>query len=110
MARIPAAVRAHRSAGLPYRVCLRRPTTAGVSASGGSLGPAPAGAAGALIGSLGRCGYERLSWEPSPGGVEVARNMAATGRLAAAAGIDDLAGAASRPLDVLCADRPPAVP
>ena len=39
MVRISAAVAAHRTAGLPYLVYLRHPTTGGVMASWGSLGP-----------------------------------------------------------------------
>ena len=110
MARITAAVRAHRSAGLPYLVYLRHPTTGGVFASWGSLGHVTAAEPGALIGFLGPRVYEGLYGEPFPGGVQVAENLAAKGLLDAVVGIDDLAGVASRALDVLCADPPPAAP
>ncbi|MER7545275.1 carboxyl transferase domain-containing protein [Spirillospora sp. NPDC127506] len=109
MARITAAVAAHRAAGLPYLVYLRHPTTGGVFASWGSLGHVTAAEPGALIGFLGPRVYEGLYGEPFPPGVQVAENLAAKGLLDAVVAIDDLAEAASRALSVLCG-RPPAAP
>ncbi|MFI0373736.1 carboxyl transferase domain-containing protein [Actinomadura sp. 1N219] len=107
MARITAAVMAHRAAGLPYLVYLRHPTTGGVFASWGSLGHVTAAEPGALIGFLGPRVYEGLHGEPFPPGVQVAENLAAKGLLDAVVAIDDLAEIASRALNVLC-ERPPA--
>ncbi len=107
MARITAAVMAHRAAGLPYLVYLRHPTTGGVFASWGSLGHVTAAEPGALIGFLGPRVYEGLRGEPFPAGVQVAENLAAKGLLDVVGGVDQLAETASRVLDVLCA-RPPA--
>ncbi|MFI0480616.1 carboxyl transferase domain-containing protein [Actinomadura sp. 9N215] len=107
MARITAAVMAHRAAGLPYLVYLRHPTTGGVFASWGSLGHVTAAEPGALIGFLGPRVYEGLHGEPFPPGVQVAENLAAKGLLDAVVGIDDLPDVASRTLNVLC-EKPPA--
>lgn len=109
MARITAAVMAHRAAGLPYLVYLRHPTTGGVFASWGSLGHVTAAEPGALIGFLGPRVYEGLHGEPFPPGVQVAENLAAKGLLDAVVAIDDLAGTASAALGVLCG-RPPSAP
>ncbi|WP_231334131.1 acetyl-CoA carboxylase carboxyltransferase subunit alpha/beta [Actinomadura graeca] len=103
MARVTAAVTAHRAAGLPYLVYLRHPTTGGVYASWGSLGHVTAAEPGALIGFLGPRVYEGLRGEPFPAGVQVAENLAAKGLLDAVVGLDDLASVASDALDVLCA-------
>ncbi|RFU40969.1 acetyl-CoA carboxyl transferase, partial [Actinomadura logoneensis] len=107
MARITAAVMAHRAAGLPYLVYLRHPTTGGVLASWGSLGHVTAAEPGALIGFLGPRVYETLHGEPFPPGVQVAENLAAKGLLDAVVGVDDLPGIAAQALDALCAARPP---
>ncbi|WP_412519388.1 acetyl-CoA carboxylase carboxyltransferase subunit alpha/beta [Actinomadura madurae] len=109
MARITAAVMAHRAAGLPYLAYLRHPTTGGVFASWGSLGHVTAAEPGALIGFLGPRVYEGLRGEPFPPGVQVAENLAAKGLLDAVVGVDDLAEVASRALNVLC-ERPPPAP
>ncbi|MEV5574048.1 carboxyl transferase domain-containing protein [Spirillospora sp. NPDC052269] len=105
MARITAAVMAHRAAGLPYLVYLRHPTTGGVLASWGSLGHVTAAEPGALIGFLGPRVYETLHGEPFPAGVQVAENLAAKGLLDAVVGVDDLPDVAAQALDVLCAVR-----
>ncbi|WP_246178055.1 acetyl-CoA carboxylase carboxyltransferase subunit alpha/beta [Actinomadura decatromicini] len=110
MARITAAVAAHRAAGLPYLVYLRHPTTGGVFASWGSLGHVTAAEPGALIGFLGPRVYEGLRGEPFPPGVQVAENLAAKGLLDAVVGVDDLAEVAARALDVLCGAPPSAPP
>ncbi|MFG2090503.1 MULTISPECIES: carboxyl transferase domain-containing protein [unclassified Spirillospora] len=106
MARITAAVMAHRAAGLPYLVYLRHPTTGGVFASWGSLGHMTAAEPGALIGFLGPRVYEGLYGEPFPSGVQIAENLAAKGLLDAVMDIDDLGEVASQALNVLCGSPP----
>jgi acyl-CoA carboxylase subunit beta len=101
MARIAAAVTAHRAAGLPYLVYLRHPTTGGVLASWGSLGHVTAAEPGALIGFLGPRVYEALRGAAFPEGVQVAENLAAKGLLDAVVGIDELGDVAARALGVL---------
>lgn len=64
MVEIVAAIQTHRSAGLPYLVYLRHPTTGGVMASRGSLGHVAAGEPGALLGWLVRSRY-RFAHPPS---------------------------------------------
>ncbi len=66
MVRISAAVAAHRTAGLPYLVYLRHPTTGGVMASWGSLGHVTVAEPGALVGFLGPRVYEALYDKPFP--------------------------------------------
>ncbi|MFC4911333.1 carboxyl transferase domain-containing protein [Actinomadura gamaensis] len=108
MARITAAVMAHRAAGLPYLVYLRHPTTGGVLASWGSLGHLTAAEPGALIGFLGPRVYETLYGKPFPSGVQVAENLAAKGLLDAVVGVDDLPEVAAQALDTLSTAPKPA--
>ena len=75
MVKVAAAIADHRSAGLPYLVYLRHPTTGGVLASWGSLGHVTAAEPGALIGFLGPRVYEALHGQPFPPGVQVAENL-----------------------------------
>ncbi|TVU61270.1 acetyl-CoA carboxyl transferase [Paenarthrobacter nitroguajacolicus] len=75
MVDIVAAVQAHRTAGLPYLVYLRHPTTGGVMASWGSLGHVTAAEPGALLGFLGPRVYEALHGEAFPSGVQTAENL-----------------------------------
>jgi len=110
MARIAAAVMAHRAAGLPYLVYLRHPTTGGVLASWGSLGHVTAAEPGALIGFLGPRVHRALRGEPFPDGVQVAENLAAKGLVDAVVGIDELADTTSRALNVLCGAPEPRTP
>ncbi|WP_103562539.1 carboxyl transferase domain-containing protein [Actinomadura rubteroloni] len=110
MARITAAVTAHRAAGLPYLVYLRHPTTGGVFASWGSLGHVTAAEPGALIGFLGPRVYEGLYGKPFPQDVQTAENLAAKGVVDAVVPIDDLADVAACALDVLAARPSVAVP
>jgi acyl-CoA carboxylase subunit beta len=101
MVRISAAVAAHKSAGLPYLVYLRGPTTGGVFASWGSLGHVTAAEPGALIGFLGPRVYEALHGQPFPAGVQVAENLYAHGLVDAVVAPDDLGEIAARVLDVV---------
>ncbi len=105
MVKVAAAVSDHKAAGLPYLVYLRHPTTGGVLASWGSLGHVTAAEPGALIGFLGPRVHQALYGEEFPQGVQVAENLLAQGLLDAVLAAGQLAGAAARALDVLCAQR-----
>jgi acyl-CoA carboxylase subunit beta len=105
MVKVAAAIADHRSAGLPYLVYLRHPTTGGVLASWGSLGHVTAAEPGALIGFLGPRVYEALHGQPFPPGVQVAENLYAKGLVDAVVAPDQIAEVAARVLEVLCAPR-----
>ncbi|NDL55619.1 carboxyl transferase domain-containing protein [Phytoactinopolyspora mesophila] len=105
MLKITAAVSAHKSAGLPFLVYLRDPTTGGVLASWGSLGHVTVGEPGALIGFLGPRVYQALYDQPFPEGVQVAENLYAHGLLDAVLPPEQLAEIADRALTVLMAPR-----
>ena len=68
MVKISAAIAAHKTAGLPYLVYLRHPTTGGVMASWGSLGHVTVAEPGALVGFLGPRVYEALYGRQFPRG------------------------------------------
>lgn len=110
MARITAAVMAHKAARLPYLVYLRHPTTGGVLASWGSLGHVTAAEPGALIGFLGPRVYAALRGEEFPEGVQTAENLARRGLVDAVVAPGDLRPLIVRALSVLCAEIPPPVP
>jgi acetyl-CoA carboxylase carboxyl transferase beta subunit len=105
MVKVAAAIADHRSAGLPYLVYLRHPTTGGVLASWGSLGHVTAAEPGALIGFLGPRVYEALHGQPFPPGVQVAENFYAKGLVDAVVAPGELAAVAARVLEVLCPPR-----
>ncbi|AZI59610.1 acetyl-CoA carboxyl transferase [Nakamurella antarctica] len=105
MVKISAAIAAHKSAGLPYLVYLRSPTTGGVLASWGSLGHLTVAEPGALVGFLGPRVYEALYNTPFPEGVQTAENLYAHGLLDAVLPPSGLAGIADRVLNVLLAPR-----
>jgi acetyl-CoA carboxylase carboxyl transferase beta subunit len=105
MVKVAAAIADHRSAGLPYLVYLRHPTTGGVLASWGSLGHVTAAEPGALIGFLGPRVYEALHGQPFPPGVQVAENLYAKGLVDAVVTPGAVAEVAARALAVLCAPR-----
>lgn len=75
MARIAGAVERHKSAGCPYLVYLRHPTTGGAMASWGSLGHLTFAQPGSLLGFLGPRVYEALYDEPFPPDVQTAENL-----------------------------------
>jgi acetyl-CoA carboxylase carboxyl transferase subunit beta len=79
MAKITEAVVAHKTAGLPYLVYLRNPTTGGVFASWGSLGHITVAETGALIGFLGPKVFKALHGEEFPSGIQTAENLYAHG-------------------------------
>jgi acyl-CoA carboxylase subunit beta len=107
MVAISRAVVAHKSAGLPYLVYLRNPTTGGVFASWGSLGHVTVAEPGALIGFLGPRVYEALHGAAFPEGVQVAENLVDKGIVDAVVAPEDLAAVASRVLRLLTAERHP---
>ncbi|MFF4226804.1 carboxyl transferase domain-containing protein [Streptomyces abikoensis] len=104
MVKVAAAITDHKTAGLPYLVHLRHPTTGGVLASWGSLGHLTAAEPGALIGFLGPRVHEALYGEEFPPGVQVAENLLANGLVDAVLPAGSLAEVAARALSVLCAD------
>lgn len=103
MVKIVQAIMQHRSAGLPYLVYLRHPTTGGVFASWGSLGQVTGAEPGALIGFLGPRVYEALYGEPFPAGVQVSENLYRLGLLDDVVDVSEVLEVAARALDVLCA-------
>jgi acetyl-CoA carboxylase beta subunit/acetyl-CoA carboxylase alpha subunit len=105
MVKIAAAVARHRSAGLPYLVYLRHPTTGGVLASWGSLGHVTAAQPGALIGLLGPRVYESYG-RTFPTQALAAENLVAHGVLDAVVPAEELAGIAARVLRVLLGTDP----
>ncbi len=78
MAKITAAVAAHKAAGLPYLVYLRHPTTGGVFASWASVGHLTLAEPGALIGFLGPRVYAALAGAPIPAGCSGRRTSSPT--------------------------------
>jgi acetyl-CoA carboxylase carboxyl transferase subunit beta len=105
MVKVAAAIADQRSAGLPYLVYLRHPTTGGVLASWGSLGHVTAAEPGALIGFLGPRVYEALHGQPFPPGVQVAENLYAKGLVDAVVAPEEFAEVAARVLEVLGGPR-----
>lgn len=106
MVKISAAVSEHKSAGLPYLVYLRHPTTGGVFASWGSLGHVSVAEPGALIGFLGPRVYEALYDSPFPDGVQVSENLAHRGMIDGVMAPEGVRDLTSRALHVLCQDPP----
>lgn len=106
MVKISAAVAGHKSAGLPYLVYLRHPTTGGVFASWGSLGHVSVAEPGALIGFLGPRVYEALYDAPFPEGVQVSENLARRGMIDGVLPPEGVRDLTARALQVLCQDPP----
>ena len=105
MVRISAAVAAHRTAGLPYLVYLRHPTTGGVMASWGSLGHVTVAEPGALVGFLGPRVYEALYDRPFPEGVQTSENLYARGIIDAVLPPEEIKEILDRALSILMAAR-----
>ncbi len=105
MVRITEAIGNHKSAGLPFLVYLRHPTTGGVFASWGSLGHVTVAEPHALIGFLGPKVYEAIYRHPFPEDVQTGENLAAHGLIDAVLPPTRLAEIASRALTVLQARR-----
>jgi acetyl-CoA carboxylase carboxyl transferase beta subunit len=101
MVKVTAAVTAHKSAGLPYLVYLRHPTTGGVFASWASLGHLTLAEPGALIGFLGPRVHEALQGSPFPGAVQTAENLRAHGLVDAVIPPAGLAGYLDRVLTAI---------
>lgn len=98
---ISRAIMDHRSAGLPYLVHLRHPTTGGVFASWGSLGHVTVAEPAALVGFLGPKVYEALNGTPFPPGVQVSENLAACGIIDAVLPLDEVATLLDSALELL---------
>jgi len=105
MVKISSAIAAHRTAGLPYLVYLRHPTTGGVMASWGSLGHVTVAEPGALVGFLGPRVYEALYGRPFPPDVQTAENLYAHGLIDAVVPPSEIADILDRALTVLTAGR-----
>lgn len=105
MAKISQAITAHKTAGLPYLVYLRNPTTGGVFASWGSLGHLTVAEPGALIGFLGPRVHEALTGSPFPEGVQTAENLHRRGLIDGVVPPKQVAPLAARALATLCAPR-----
>ena len=105
MVKIAAAIAAHKTAGLPYLVYLRHPTTGGVMASLGSLGHVTIAEPGAMVGFLGPRVYEALYDKPFPPDVQTSENLFAHGMVDAVVPPDEIAGILDRALTVLLAPR-----
>jgi len=107
MLKVTAAVIAHKTAGLPYLVYLRHPTTGGVLASWAALGQVTLAEPGALIGFLGPRVGQALTGRPFPAGVQTAENLHAHGLIDAVVTIPDLAPRVAGVLAVLPEPAPP---
>jgi acetyl-CoA carboxylase carboxyl transferase subunit beta len=105
MVKISAAIAAHKSAGLPYLVYLRHPTTGGVMASWGSLGHVTVAEPNALVGFLGPRVYQALYGKAFPEHVQTSENLYAHGLIDAVVPPDQIAEILDRALTVLLAPR-----
>jgi len=105
MVKIASAIASHKSAGLPYLVYLRHPTTGGVMASWGSLGHVTVAEPGALIGFLGPRVYEALHDRQFPAGVQTSENLYSHGLIDAVVPPSEIADILDRALTVLVAPR-----
>jgi acyl-CoA carboxylase subunit beta len=103
MVKISQAIAAHKSAGLPYLVYLRHPTTGGVMASWGSLGHVTVAEPGALVGFLGPRVYEALYGRAFPDDVQTSENLYAHGLVDAVVPPEEIADILDRALTVLLA-------
>jgi acetyl-CoA carboxylase carboxyl transferase subunit beta len=101
MIRISAAIAGHKSAGLPYLVYLRNPTTGGVMASWGSLGHVTVAEPGALVGFLGPRVYQALYGHPFPEGVQTAENLYVHGIVDAVVPPEEIGDVLHRALEIL---------
>ncbi len=101
MVKISQAIATHKSAGLPYLVYLRHPTTGGVMASWGSLGHVTVAEPGALVGFLGPRVYEALYGRKFPNDVQTSENLFAHGLVDAVVPPDQIADILDRALTVL---------
>ncbi len=101
MIRISEAVAVHKSAGLPYLVYLRHPTTGGVMASWGSLGHITVAEPGALVGFLGPRVFEALYGKAFPPDVQTSENLYAHGIIDAVVPPSEIAEILDRALAIL---------
>ncbi|MCX7520773.1 acetyl-CoA carboxyl transferase [Microbacterium sp. STN6] len=105
MVKISAAIGRHKSAGLPYLVYLRHPTTGGVMASWASQGHVTVAEPGALVGFLGPRVYEAIYGAPFPEGVQTSENLYRHGLIDGVLEPQQLPEIIDRALNVLLAPR-----
>lgn len=110
MIRISAAIAAHKSAGCPYLVYLRNPTTGGVMASWGSLGHVTIAEPGALVGFLGPRVFEALYDRPFPADVQTSENLYAHGIIDGVVPPEEISDLLDRTLAILLARPAPPAP
>lgn len=110
MVPVSAALREHRTAGLPYLVYLRDPTTGGVLASWGSLGHVTAAEPGAFVGLYGPRVQAGLVGQALPDGIQIAENLGRHGIVDVVLVPGELRGFVVRILEVLCDHRPAPAP
>ncbi len=99
---IAAAIERHKSAGNPYLVYLRHPTTGGAMASWGSLGHLTFAQPGALLGFLGPRVYEALEGKPFPPDIQTAENLQRCGLVDGVVPLGGLRPLLSEVLDYAC--------
>jgi acetyl-CoA carboxylase carboxyl transferase subunit beta len=102
MAKLAAAVRRLRDAGLPYIACLMHPTTGGVLASWGSLAHVTWAEPNALLGFGGPRVIEMLTGAPLEPDVQRAGNLLVHGLLDDVVAPDELRERVARVLAVTC--------
>ena len=102
MADIARALTEHKTAGLPYLVHLRHPTTGGVFASWGSLGHLTSAEPAALVGFLGPKVFAALRGHAFPDGVQVSDRLATRGIIDGVVATDRLRNVATDALSVMC--------
>ncbi|MDA2806079.1 acetyl-CoA carboxyl transferase [Nocardiopsis sp. LSu2-4] len=103
MAKVSAAIAEHKSAGLPYLVYLRHPTTGGVLASWGSQGHVTLAEPRALIGFLGPRAQDAILGHRLPEGVQSAENLYRHGLVDAVVAPEALGEEAHRLLTLMSA-------
>jgi acetyl-CoA carboxylase carboxyl transferase subunit beta len=101
MAKLAAAARRFRAAGLPYIVYLTDPTTGGVMASWASLGTVTFAMPEALVGFGGPRVVELMTGTPLPEGVQTAENLEAHGLVDEVVAPDELRERVERVLSAL---------
>ncbi|MFH5879416.1 carboxyl transferase domain-containing protein [Arthrobacter sp. NA-172] len=102
MVGIAAAIEHHKTAGNPYIVYLRHPTTGGAMASWGSLGHLTFAQPRALLGFLGPRVYEALEGRPFPAGIQTAENLQRCGLVDGIVPLDRLRQLLRKVLDYAC--------
>jgi acetyl-CoA carboxylase carboxyl transferase beta subunit/acetyl-CoA carboxylase carboxyl transferase alpha subunit len=108
MAKLAAAARRLRSAGLPYIVYMTHPTTGGVTASWASLATVTFAQPEALVGFGGPRVVELMTGKPLPEGVQTSDNLFTHGLVDEIVAPEDLRERVERVLAVTAGERKPA--